>query len=498
MVRVVLNKLTDGIPKDPREPAVSKTAYIQNFDIISYPHVLKPFNGMIANQTLNFGLTDFLYGIFGSGIGTNILAYGRQTGADRPEIYMKTGDIVTSGWTTALTATGAGTQTRSSGSNLWWLYKGYAYFASGNRYIGRVGDLANGTAATLVDTFFDLTSFTTVTQGFTHPKDDRMYFGVDNKVYYKDGGGTITLGLTLPSYLTVTSITNYGNYLAIACRTTAIIGSSIVYIWDRDTSLTTLTESIDWGNGELNVLENVDGELIGVSFMGRTSFSLSPRIIIKRYNGGTPQFVAEMISESSASLFLKKYKSGNNLYFGAKLTLNGSARACLFVIGKKDDGTWVLAGDVNVNNDTALTGNIEGFVKFEDIWFIAFNGDGSVNRTISDGSYSGTSIIETLINPNMIIEDRHIDKQLKSVAFSYKKLSSTGQVLVKVKTDGGSYETLFTETTDDAVNTVVVANSSGDSLPRGREFEFRIESSGGAVVTEGSYEYEKLTDQANG
>ncbi len=498
MPTIQVKNFSEALARNKREATSSKFAYSQNFDIISYPNLLKPFRGMVANETTTYGLTDFLYGTFGTGIGTNILAFGRQVAADRPEIYMKSGDIVTSGWTTACTTTGSASKTRTALSNLWHLYKNYAYFASSDGWIGRVGDLSTGTSATVVDNHFDTgLTIRSVTQAITHPKDDRMYFGVNNVVYYRDGSSTIAVGITLPTYLTITSVTDYGNFLAIACKPTDLIGNSVVYLWDRDTTLTTVTESIDWGSGALDVLENVGGNLVGVSLLGGTSLTLNPRIVVKEWLGGKPQTVIELMAESVAiDLRLKKYKSNDVLYFGAKIQLNGTVRNCIFAVGKNPNGTMVVTGDINIDNDTALTGNIEGFVKFEDIWFVAFNGDGSVNRTISDGSYSGTSIYQSTINPGAMPEgDRHKDKKMDAMFVTFEPLPTAGQVVLKYKVDGASYSTVFTQTTNGAVISEATINEDSTEFASGRDFEFQIESTGGAVVTGYGYRYTTLPTQ---
>jgi hypothetical protein len=492
MGKVIVNDFSGGISADTRDPSTNKFAISKNFDIFSHPRRLMPFPGMTPNETQAYFLTDFVYGDFGTGIGSNVLAYGVQSGqaiTGHPELYMKSGDLLNGGWTTALTATGAASGTRGPASTyrLFHLYHNYVYFRSG-QYIGRTGDLANGTAATLVDTYYDLTfNPTTVTEGFTHPKDDIMYFGVDNKLY-RNNAGTITLALTLPTYLYLSSVTNDGNYLAIACKPASNVGSSVVYLWDRDTSLTTLSESIDWGNGVLKVLHNIEGTLVGVSLLGATIFDLMPKIVIKTYSGGVAETQHELVADNtSIALYDKKARSGNKLYFGAKITLNGTNYNGMFVVSKNSAGDWSVTHDVNIDNDTALTGNIEGFNKLNDIWFVAHNGDGSVNRTISDGSYAGTSIYESQVNPNMPLLDRSKSKQLMAASLSYLPLPTNGQVILKYRVDGGSWVTIFTETGDGATITERTKTDAGDEFTAGREYEFHIECTGGAVVTELAY-----------
>jgi len=64
----------------------------------------------------------------------------------------------------------------------------------------------------------------------------------------------------------------------------------------------------------------------------------------------------------------------------------------------------------------------------------------------------------------------------------YEFLPAAGQVILKYKVDGGSQTTIFTETTDSAVITET-QNAAGTEFTEGREYEFEIDSTGGAEVT---------------
>ncbi len=507
MTRVVIQKLaSEGIAKNSRTPSITKAAYVQNFDVLTYPNSLKPYPGMVANETKAYFITDFQYVVGGVGVSTNILGFGVVSGQStggHAELYMKTGDVVTGGWTTVLASPGGAVKNRSA--NLFFLYKGYIYYGSAGTHISRIGDLeVSGTGATLSETYFAVggVGFTNLTQAIRHSKDDIMYFGLDNKVYYKNGtAGTISLGVTLPSDLIVTSLVEYGNYIMIACKPSDGVNESVSFLWDRDTSLNTVTESIPWGTGLLKIIGTVDGVPIGISIIGTNSFDVvSPRIVIKKYVGGEPQIVHELISENSViDLTQKKWQTNNRLFFGAKITLNGALRHCMFVVGKDENGEIIVVPDVNVNNDTALTGNIDGFAKFGGVWYIAYNTDGSVNRTITDGSYSGTSIYESLKTPSMPIADRHLPKQISAISASYSKLPGVGQTLVSYRVDGSTtWETIQTDAVDNSVFMEATAEDDGTPFAEGREPEFRLESTGGAEITEFSYRYKVKSSQIDG
>ena len=66
----------------------------------------------------------------------------------------------------------------------------------------------------------------------------------------------------------------------ITCVPVNNVGTSVVFLWDRDTSLLTLSESITWGQGLVKVMGNVNGTPIGVSLSSDTS-RVNPRIAFK-------------------------------------------------------------------------------------------------------------------------------------------------------------------------------------------------------------------------
>jgi len=65
-------------------------------------------------------------------------------------------------------------------------------------------------------------------------------------------------------------------------------------------------------------------------------------------------------------------------------------------------------------------------------------------------------------------------------------LPTNGQIVLKYRKDkdlvDGAWTTIFTEATDDSIEFDAI-NISGATLPEYKEIQFRIESTGGAVIT---------------
>ena len=79
------------------------------------------------------------------------------------------------------------------------------------------------------------------------------------------------------------------------------------------------------------------------------------------------------------------------------------------------------------------------------------------------------------------------------IALHYVPLQSGASAVLKYRTDGGAWTTVFTETTAGAVVTERTKDATGTAFTAGRNFEFRIESTGGAEILGLSYRYETLS-----
>ena len=81
------------------------------------------------------------------------------------------------------------------------------------------------------------------------------------------------------------------------------------------------------------------------------------------------------------------------------------------------------------------------------------------------------------------------------MSFSIAKASTTGQLVLKYSVDGSSYVTLATLTAASGLLVLKGINeASGSPLLDGYEFQFKIESTGGAQITELKYEYEEISE----
>lgn len=491
MKTVAVTDFGRGIKNDPRSGAFRM---ITNFDVFTDRRRAIPYydseSGIATPDgekisAFCIGLASSTWRLYGLGLDSGVAHVYQKEGLTTGG----TNDLDDAGWSeTANNVSASGT----TNPKLFVFYKatGYIYGARSNRYIWRY-DPDGGDA--WADTHKDLTAFTNIAQGLVHSKDDILYIPYDNKIIKNNAGSwSSSPDLTLPSHLYITSICEYGNYLAIACAPLSGVGASTVYLWDRDTSLTTLSESIDWGEGVIKVLEQVDGILIGISAQ-TDSTRTKKRVTFRYYNGNSAIQFEELVTTATTTVYIDKQRVNNRVYFMMQTTINGTVRDGIWSVTRLND-RFVLTHERTPNNDTPLSsGVLNGFIVVGDFIYISYQSASAyaLSKTNDQASYTHTSIIETSINPDMPEADRVLKKQLYTVAVSCDPLPSGGQLVLKYKVDGGSYVTVDTFTTTGAVvferTRAVTAHFSN-----GREFEFVIEATGGATPTGIYYKYDAL------
>lgn len=484
MVRVYLNKFNHGIINDPRDPSEGAARHIQQFDPFTYPYKLVPIrsseSGAANPDTTKY--TNF------ANIAGTLYALGVVSGGSLVQIDSKT-DFTGTSWsspTGGASASGA----RSEDTFVYYPKVDKLFGIRAGRYIWSYGI----TSTTFVDTAADLTSVTNSAQGLVHSKDATLYIPYDNKIASNLNDFWTPAALTLPSNFVITSLCEYGNYLAIGCRDKNG-GKSRVFLWDRDSSVETLAESIDWGEGSLYVLETVNNVLMGISQTEASAFNA--RFVFRYYPGtGDAQKIREVISEASAAantLRIAKQVKDHRLYFLMSVTQDGTTREGVWSFSKKPDGTFGVALEYLPNNNTALTnGVLKNFCFVGDYCFIAYvsNSAWGLSKTNDQASYTATSLFNTAINPMMTREDRPKRKQVFFVGAHYDSFPSGGSVTVRFRKDGASAWTdVFTESTANAVYTLDKPFTSAEY----RDGEFQIESTGGVEIAGLTYEYKLLS-----
>ena len=461
----VINDFSFGMTNDPREKDSRYSQLIKNFDAYTYKHKLVPYrdsaNGDSASATTH--KVNFLIAL-GAASTYYLFGLGRTVAAEKPEVYVKTlstsdaGGLAGATWASL---THGASALASPNWNLFVYYSktGLIYGAAANKIwaCDPTDVAAFDDDKTSTDGAGSGLAYTNMGQGLVHSKDNVLYIPYDNKIASVNNTTWNKTALTLPTHLFITSICEYGNYLAIACAPLAGIGNSVVFLWDRDSSLATLSENINWGEGNLRILEELNGYLIGISYLGITN--ILPKVILKKYREGSLESFKEVVLDTSvfASLAnghipIVKQKYNNKLYFLMDMAISGVRHQGLWTIGMSDSGVMSLVHDMPANNDTALSsGTLQGFICVGDYKFIAYVSSGAyaVAKIYDTSSFTlTTSIYESLIQDG----NANKTKKLLSAGIMTEPLPSAGKIVLKYKKDSdSSFTKIFQNTTDNSI-----------------------------------------------
>ena len=507
MKTIHVNNFGGGIAPDPYSVALGEFSNCRNFDIHAFPHRLIPLPSMTADTT-------------GTAVGNMIIAhdlkvYGMGCEVANPgqgQIWVSTG----SGWTALTKSTGGGAVNYNMLVDYPSSDSGLSMIFAGVNKIVRCDPLDSASNVTQVLTFVA----GSISQGYVHPTNNVLYFGYSTTsgtfiASYNGATNTWNLtALTLPKRYTVVSINKYGNYLAIGCTTysTAVVpgggtDNSVIFLWNMDETQS-WNESVPLGDNSLFALNNLEGYLVSASTLQGNDYG---SLQIQAYSGGQPQMLKEIMvdrTDPSTSPTFNSYRvvnfiHRNKMYFSLDLVGGGSStsKKGLWAFGKNKSGQWAINVERYGTTDGSDASVLAAAFRL-DYLFACVTSVGTLNVGVTSAAgwaseFASPSYLETSVNPLMDSRrdtklDVGLQKQLASVALHYVPLPSTGQVVLKYRVDGGSWITIFTETTTGAVVTERTMDASSTQFTQGRNYEFRIESTGGARVLGLTYKYEDI------
>mgnify|MGYP001605850584 CR=1 FL=1 len=511
-IETTITDFTGGVTTEARVKNNRFARAIKHFDILGSQEKLVPhrrfeadtFNSALGASVSADGvrITKFLtYGtslsgtvMFGLGTGTN--AAGDTTDNTPRLYYRSTTSILThDNWLGDSAATGV------LNENLFVEYNNIAYAARADEIIQWTLDVAAPLGSSAVASSHAIT-FTSIFQGLVHQKDNILYipyltssgaFIMTNTNGAWSGASSDT-ALTLPVFVGKIDICEKGDFLGVAVQPKFVGGNSYVYLWDRNSSLATTSEKIDWGNENLELIEEIDGILFGISTQGANlsvNFSDSARVFIKYWDGTKLNTLLQLNCEDRTIAISQKQKANGRIYFMMSCKINGAWHEGVWSFGKNKQGQFALALEYQLNNDTQITSvALKGFKIVGDYIVIAYNDNGTYTLKVTDddATYSDTSIWESVI---FNAGDQSLKKDLKGVTVFSEPLPTAGSYTLKYKVDAEtSWTTIFTESTDNSIShSAINIESSSAVLPKDyKEIQFRSESTGNAIITGFSFQ----------
>ncbi|MBR1146676.1 hypothetical protein [Bradyrhizobium sp. AUGA SZCCT0431] len=514
MKTVKIADFDGGFADDYTDGQRGECSMCKHFDVLSYPKRLQPLRGMTTESTTNSSIQNIITAADG-------IMYGIGTEAANPtfaRLWYRQGYGASDVWT-QVSSQAASTALRVSGANDDAAFL-VDYPEAGNvrsMFWAATNLLFAGNPAGGSSPDSQALTFTTISQGFVHPKDKMLYFGYQTATQTFIGrigpnatsfGSVALTALELPKRYRVYSLTNYGDFLAIGVTASEGGSSTVssVILWDRDTSLATVSDIIPWGAGQLKVLNNLNGALVGVSRMSSNSTGSvqdHDSIFIKMWAGGAePTLIKEIsatrLTATAPSCSINPHVNfvyNGRLFFSIDVVNGGAAPDYygLWSVGRTKSGRWAVQiermATSNGSHTSVLAASIAG-----DFVSMCHTAAGTLTYTTNGNNlaviYGATSVYESLINPNIDPIDAEKKKQIKTAFISTLPLPDDATVTLKYRVDSslsGSWTTLITETT----NGTTVSEINVNGLI-GRKFEFRLESTGGAIITSFGFKYETL------
>lgn len=480
-LEITINNFSGGISDDPRESNGTKFQVSKHFDVFSNPTRLTPYRSLEADTNdgststgmKQYFVQDYVY----ASASAKLYGLG-QTAGGLTQLAFKA-DATVGNWTVSTAGTGA----VKNGCLV--EYKDYLWGFQGTTSVFKWGLLSGAPAITNAASTTGST-ITSVAQGIIF--NDYLYLPYNNKIWRATDATTFSDAyLTLPTNIKITSLTVFGKYIAIGIAPISTFnGVSKVLLWDGTS--TEIQESVDWGEGELRVLETIEGYLVGVTdrYLNNSVGAGRGSMIIQMYSGGVPQVVKEVFTQAltGKSIPLQKTVKNNRVFWAAKIMTNSAGTTY-------NEGIWSF-GRKNVNYPFSLsldiidenidTDGIQAIGAAGNYFFISHSGDGSIDKTNDAATYAFTSAYESQI---LNFDDPDSDKTLLSLKVSFRKLATGESLVAKYKWDDATnFTTAGTfSTVGELSHTFINIEATGGEFGSGKELTIRLESTGGLEIT---------------
>lgn len=476
-----INRYDGGMTSEIRSKSANKFAMARHFDVFTYPHKLVPRFSADSKETgsdfTSLATKPFKF-FFDAGISAVKYLFGLAKVSDNKAcvVYWDNDLVEWVAPTNGLSGSG------EVNDNVFFNYNGYAFMVS-TPYIKRY-KLDAGTP--FADTWQTITAFFNTCQPVHFLKSNSAYFFTDNRVHTLDTADTFDDDVFLcPTGTYVAAACEYEDYLVMAINYTGFQKSAILF-WNRDPTEANATYRYEMNNRDIYQMKVINGRLMVVS-------SDYTRVYVDRYNGAEFQTINELVGGRTTLLaVVTDYTISrenaivqNRLLFPMDYTSNNGTNNSRL-------GIWALDSNGRLSLDYIVNGatSYKGICPlYGDLW-IAYN-TGSIVRSNISFSTDVTSDYETLM-----LEEPNNNKKLLSVGVSTEPLPAAGQIVLKYRLrEDTTWTTIFTHTTDDSYyHEAINIESTGATLPQFREIQFKVESIGGAVITELTYTYEEVND----
>lgn len=494
MGRVVINKFNGGLAQTKYPLALNEAAAMSHCDIYS-DREGKLIKSMRRNEkdTVSGGThsgTEYVWLYDGARRSDGkIIGVGNTSSTVYAARFLrKNGDDPTSYWQQSTVTCGS-----TPYYNGCILYKDQVYALT---YSGTSNSLyrydGDSTATSVVSSFTESGSGGVIPKPIVHPLDNKLYIAINKTIFVWDGSaGTVTTASFTTPYQIV-GLTYYGTYIAVACVKGD--GKSIIYLWGRDTTVTTAQDSIEFGDDRLTFIANLNGLLIGVSYRTNSPTYIDNKIKVRALEGREAVLKKE-IEVTSTDYISGYYTVWKDVIYFLNQTQN-TPYGFLYSIFKNGSGEIVIGQDKTSQYDGETSSSTYHFFNVHDYFFFA-NYGGKLMRTYNANALYNTfdSVYTFPTNVGVDIADR---PQIKKIRQVYLKVyaNSAGEGTLKLEytvNNGTTWDTIFSEASPSSVNAYVkeaLNDTNGDAFKEGIDIQFRVTFDQGIDIEEFGYDYE--------
>lgn len=504
MAKIICNQFDGGIAESRYDKSPNVALDMYHFDAMSDPNVLRnhcanqkdTVSGGTNSGTENVYLYDACPRSNGSYIGLGINSNG---GSTIPKFYRKNGNDLNSYWGQS-TIDAAPSTSYTPYVNGAFAFQTYVYgvtYASSGATVS-IYRYEGDATATAMGTFAPTVASTSMARVTVHSQDAIAYLGI-GKTITKFTGTTITANvLTLP--YTILATAEYNQYLAILCVTDT--GRGIVYLWGRDTSITTLQELYLAGDDTPKTMMNINGVLVVISqgyYSGSAiNYFLESKINARALSGGRFSLVKSIPTAALHGVQAPLLSNNCAVWKDVGYFLDASSNCQLYACGWNRKGEFYIAKDRWGGYDGETISSTQNFFNLGDYFGFAVNSSAVRISYANEPLYKSIdSYWKSIPNPMMaqlVPADLPKIKQLKKVwARFYANSAGYGVVSMKITADNNSEITAFSESAPAGKNSFVIeatTQSSGAELGSGRDLVFKLKTDQGVDLVDYGYEYE--------
>lgn len=485
-----------GIADDIRVQKPEVFQMSQHLDIITNPKRLTPYRTMVADvdATTKAYLIDCM-----AYENSTLLGIGRKSGGIKNKVYAKPVGDPFGTW--AAVATGESTTDNPFQHHCCITFHNRVYFG-GVIAIDAYGQISGGTY-----TENAYVHDSPACQGIVTSDDLLVIPGLTDLMVKNGAGSGVTdqwsTPIAFPNNRQIRDLCEWGEFVAVAMHPGGGFNTQIgskVFLWDKVSS--DPSHVIDWGEGHLLILENLEGTLIGVSQIGFGDEGvIKQKLVVRAYTGGNEaQIIFEIEADegSSANLSIQsnltKVKDGNRFSFGLKIVKDGVTYCQMASIGRKTSSyPWSFTLDKLVDTGVTVT-RVDCAFKLGQTYLIGFNGDGSINHTSQTAAYPTATYISQRINGSARVQDAaRRRKALLMAGLMTAPLTAGQSASLYYRTDENTAWTLIRTYAygDDATAGIVPADmgfeagvdSTSADFSNYRELQFKALSIGGAEIS---------------